>query len=93
MKKCKRVRKDSVEAQMENISMELKEELPFSLLSEYNRMIEELRSRLNTLGTTLFLLYETTDLKDTKIRRYVAKIENEMERIRQLVSAYPKKVK
>lgn len=76
-----------------NISVELKEELPLSILSEYNRMIEELRSRLNTLGTTLFLLYEATDLKDSKIRRYVSKIENEMERIRQLVSAYPKDVK
>jgi len=86
-------RKDSVEARLDNISTELKEELPFSLLSEYNRMIEELRSRLNALGTTLFLLYETTNLKDKRVRRYVAKIENEMERIRQLVSAYPKEVK
>jgi hypothetical protein len=86
-------RKDSVEARLDNISTELKEELPFSLLSEYNRMIEELRSRLNTLGTTLFLLYETTNLKDKRVRRYVAKIENEMERIRQLVSVYPKELK
>ena len=73
--------------------MELKEELPLSLLSEYNTMIEELRTRLNTLGTTLFLLYELTNLKDLRIRRYVAKIENEMERIRQLISAYPKNLK
>jgi predicted nucleic acid-binding protein len=82
-----------VEAHIKDISTELKEELPISLLSEYNRMIEELRSRLNTLGTTLFLLYEATNLKDKRVRRYVAKIENEMERIRQLVSVYPKEVK
>jgi signal transduction histidine kinase len=82
-----------VEARVDSISTELKEELPFSLLSEYNKMIEELRSRLNTLGTTLFLLYESTDLKDKRVRRYVAKIENEMERIRQLVSVYPKELK
>jgi predicted nucleic acid-binding protein len=82
-----------VEARIDSIPTELKEELHFSLLSEYNKMIEELRSRLNTLGTTLFLLYESTNLKDKKVRRYVAKIENEMERIRQLVSAYPKEIK
>ena len=82
-----------MEAHIKDISTELKEELPISLLSEYNRMIEELRSRLNTLGTTLFLLYEATNLKDKRVRRYVAKIENEMERIRQLVSVYPKNVK
>jgi two-component sensor histidine kinase len=82
-----------VKARSDNVSLELKEELPLSIISEYNTMIEELRSRLNALGTTLFLLYELTNLKDIRIRRYVAKIENEMERIRQLVSAYPKKIK
>ena len=60
------------------------------MLIEYDAMIEELRTRLNILSTSLFLLHESSNPEDPKLDRYLKKINREMEKIRQLISNYPK---
>jgi len=55
-------------------------------------MIEELRTRLNVLSTSIFLLHESTEIKDPKRNRYLIKINNEMERIRLIITDYPKMI-
>jgi signal transduction histidine kinase len=60
------------------------------LLVEYDSMIEELRKRLNVLSTSLFLLDETSKPNDPKLQRYLKNINREMEKIRQIISNYPK---
>ena len=61
-----------------------------SLLVEYDSMIEELRKRLNVLSTSLFLLDESSKPNDPKLQRYLKNINREMEKIRQIISNYPK---
>jgi signal transduction histidine kinase len=60
------------------------------LLLEYDILIEELRTRLNVLSTSLFLLHESSHDNDPKMKRYLDNITREMEKIRQLISKYPK---
>ena len=60
---------------------------------EYDSMIEELRTRLNVLSTSLFLLHESSKSDDPKLKRYLQKINREMEKIRQIISKYPKNSK
>ena len=60
------------------------------LLLEYDSMIEELRKRLNVLSTSLFLLDESSEPSDPKLQRYLKNINREMEKIRQIISHYPK---
>ena len=62
-----------------------------SLLIEYDSMIEELRKRLNVLSTSLFLLDESSKPNDPKLERYLKNINREMEKIRQIISNYPKR--
>jgi signal transduction histidine kinase len=62
-------------------------------LVEYDSMIEELRTRLNVLSTSLFLLHESSKSDDPKLKRYLKQINTEMERIRQIISKYPKNPK
>jgi signal transduction histidine kinase len=62
-------------------------------LLEYDSMIEELRTRLNVLSTSLFLLHESSKSDDPKLKRYLKQINTEMERIRQIISKYPKNPK
>ena len=70
----------------------LREEPYFELLLEYNDLVEELRKRLNILSTSFFLLAETSDKKDPRVLRYLGKINQEMEKIRQLILPFPKNV-
>jgi signal transduction histidine kinase len=56
-------------------------------------MIEELRTRLNVLSTSLFLLHESTSTEDPKTKRYLNSVNQEMERIRNIISKYPKNTK
>ena len=63
------------------------------LLVEYDVLIEELRTRLNVLGTSLFLLHESSNDDNPKMKRYLDNISREMEKIRQLISRYPKNPK
>jgi signal transduction histidine kinase len=59
------------------------------IIREYDRMIEELRTRLNVLSTSLFLLHESTDTDDPRAKRYLNSVNQEMERIRNIISQYP----
>lgn len=63
------------------------------IIHEYNVMIEELRTRLNVLSTSLFLLHESTSTEDPKAKRYLNSVNQEMERIRNIISKYPKNTK
>ncbi|TFH00960.1 MAG: hypothetical protein E4H13_06105 [Calditrichales bacterium] len=63
------------------------------IIQEYNTMIEELRTRLNVLSTSLFLLHESTHTEDPKAKRYLNSVNQEMERIRLIISQYPKSSK
>jgi len=63
------------------------------IIHEYNVMIEELRTRLNVLSTSLYLLHESTTTEDPKSRRYLNSVNQEMERIRNIISKYPKNTK
>jgi signal transduction histidine kinase len=63
------------------------------IIKEYNVMIEELRTRLNVLSTSLFLLHESTTTENPKARRYLNSVNQEMERIRNIISKYPKSTK
>jgi hypothetical protein len=81
-------RRDSVETQLNEMKLKLQDEP--SLLHEYNDLIEELRTRLNILNTSLFLLYNSFNVEDPKLGRYLKKINKEMEKIRQLILKYPK---
>jgi signal transduction histidine kinase len=77
-----------VETQLKEMKLQLRDEP--SLLNEYNDLIEELRTRLNILNTSLFLLRDSFKQKDPKLTRYLKKINKEMEKIRQLILRYPK---
>jgi signal transduction histidine kinase len=63
------------------------------IIREYDRMIEELRTRLNVLSTSLFLLHESSNTDDPKAKRYLNSVNQEMERIRNIISQYPKNSK
>jgi len=77
----------------ENINSEYSGGNVNEIIEEYNVMIEELRTRLNVLSTSLFLLHESTNTEDPKARRYLNSVNQEMERIRNIISKYPKNTK
>lgn len=77
----------------ENINSEYSGGKVNEIIEEYNVMIEELRTRLNVLSTSLFLLHESTNTEDPKARRYLNSVNQEMERIRNIISKYPKNTK
>lgn len=77
----------------ENINSEYAGGNSDDIINEYNVMIEELRTRLNVLSTSLFLLHETTSTENPKARRYLNSVNQEMERIRNIISKYPKNTK
>lgn len=75
----------NLESNIQNVG---KENLEIMLAQEYNLLIEELRKRLNIIGTSVFLLKDINDEKDPKQSRYLDKINSEMEKIRCLISTY-----
>lgn len=79
--------------QAENIEREHHSASGEEIIREYNSMIEELRTRLNVLSTSLFLLHESTEVDDPKMKRYLNSVNQEMERIRMIISRYPKAIK
>jgi hypothetical protein len=82
--------RDCVASPSHKTEADLRGEKTSDLLVEYNLMIEELRKRLNVLSTSLFLLDETSKPNDPKLQRYLKNINREMEKIRQIISSYPK---
>jgi hypothetical protein len=77
----------------ENINSDYAAGAGDDIIAEYNVMIEELRTRLNVLSTSLFLLHESTNTEDPKAKRYLNSVNQEMERIRNIISKYPKNTK
>lgn len=77
-------------SQVKKTDTQLSLEHSDDLLLEYDSMIEELRKRLNVLSTSLFLLDESSKPNDPKLQRYIKNINREMEKIRQIISTYPK---
>lgn len=75
---------------MEKVRRKMGDDTQTRTLIEYDSMIEELRTRLNVLSTSLFLLHESSKSEDPKLVRYLKQINNEMEKIRQIISRYPK---
>ncbi len=52
-------------------------------------LLENLRSRLNVLNTSIFLLENNLDLVDSKTHKYITQINKELERIRRLINEVP----
>ena len=77
----------------ENISNGYPDKGDDDIIREYDSMIEELRTRLNVLSTSLFLLHESTSTENPKTKRYLNSVNQEMERIRNIISQYPKNTK
>lgn len=56
---------------------------------ERQNLLEILRTRLNVLNTSVFLLAEKLNDSDLKTSEYLKKINIEMERIRKLITEVP----
>ena len=56
---------------------------------DYQRLIENLRVRLNVLNASVFLLEEKLYLTDTRTSNYLSKINGELEAIRKLIITNP----
>lgn len=56
---------------------------------DYQRLIENLRVRLNVLNASVFLLEEKLYLTDARTSNYLSKINGELEAIRQLIITSP----
>ena len=70
-----------------NINMHLVE------LKDYNSLVEELRVRLNILSTSVFLLKDSFKGYDSPNQtRYFDKINDEMSKIKTLISSNPKEI-
>ena len=70
-----------------NINMHLVE------LKDYNLLVEELRVRLNILSTSVFLLKDSFKGYDSPNQtRYFDKINDEMSKIKTLISSHPKEI-
>ncbi len=61
-------------------------------LMEYQLLLENLRSRLNVLNTSIFLLENNIDLLDEKTHKYISQINKELERIRKLINEVPQQL-
>ncbi len=62
-------------------------------LKDYNSLIEELRVRLNILSTSVFLLKDSIKgYNSPNQTRYFDKINDEMNKIKILISSNPKEV-
>ena len=62
-------------------------------LRDYNSLVEELRVRLNILSTSVFLLKDSFKGNNSPNQnRYFAKINDEMNKIKTLISNNPEEV-
>ena len=58
---------------------------------EYKEVLENLRTRLSVLNTSIFLLEENLSDPDYKTNKYIRKINNELQRIREMIIELPDK--
>jgi hypothetical protein len=62
-------------------------------LNDYNELIEELRVRLNILSTSVFLLKDSYKGNNSPNQnRYFEKINEEMNKIKTLISNHPREI-
>ena len=58
-------------------------------LQEYKELLENLRSRLNVLNTSIFLLEENIPNSNFRTNKYIKQINREIKRIRDMILEYP----
>ncbi len=63
------------------------------IIARYEELLELLRTRLSVLNTSIFLLEENLDVNDPKANEYLAKINKELERIRQIIIDIPENLR
>jgi len=56
---------------------------------DYKNILEDLRTRLNVLNTSIFLLEENLTDPDYKTNKYFRKINRELKRIREMIIEIP----
>lgn len=56
---------------------------------EEQNLIEILRTRMNVLNTSVFLLTEKIHGTDKKTNEYIKKINSELEHIRSIITKFP----
>lgn len=57
--------------------------------TDIEKLMEALRTRINILNTSIFLLEDNLNNADLKTHEYIKKINMELERIRQLITHVP----
>lgn len=58
-------------------------------MGEYEHLLENLRTRLNVLNTSIFLLEDNLAEKSGKTDKYLKRINTELKRIRKLILNFP----
>lgn len=58
-------------------------------LQEYKALLENLRSRLNVLNTSIFLLEENIPDSNVVTNKYINQINREIKRIREMILENP----
>ena len=64
-----------------------------NLIKDYESLLENLRTRLSILNTSVFLLEENLESKNTKTNEYIDRINAELERIRELIINVPQEIR
>ncbi len=59
------------------------------IIKGYENLLENLRTRLSILNTSVFLLEETLETDNSRANEYMDKINTELERIRNLIINVP----
>ncbi|HHM01618.1 MAG TPA: hypothetical protein ENJ15_01295 [Caldithrix abyssi] len=65
---------------------------PLPTVEDYQKLIEDLRVRLNVLNASVFLLEERMPPRDMEMENYLNKINSELEIIRKMIITTPKVV-
>ena len=58
-------------------------------LEDYQKLLENLRIRINVLNASVFLLEEKMSSKDLRVANYLARINKELQEIRKMMMPYP----
>ena len=61
-------------------------------IEDYQKLVENLRVRINVLNASIFLLEDKLDSIDGNTVSYLEKINSELENIRKMILPYPVKM-
>ena len=61
-------------------------------IEDYQKLVENLRIRINVLNASIFLLEDKLDSIDNNTVGYLEKINSELENIRKMILPYPIKI-